>query len=113
MLGIPGGHMMSVFDALAAYQGKVRTLLLREESLATVSPGRSLARPAGLVGGWTVSTGSSLSSWLAACIGSAPAYGREELWRPRWGAGMTVAADRHGPTRCYGFIAGAPIRRSG
>jgi hypothetical protein len=53
-----------------------------------------------------------LSSWLAACVGSAPAYGREELWRPRWGAGHDgPPRTRCGPKRCHGFIAGASIRR--
>jgi acetolactate synthase I/II/III large subunit len=75
VLGIPGGHMMSVFDALAAYQGKVRTLLLREESLATVMAealGRLTSQPAVVMGQGAWVLGNAGIGIMEAHLGSSP-----------------------------------------
>jgi acetolactate synthase-1/2/3 large subunit len=75
VLGIPGGHMMSVFDALAAYQGQVRTLLLREESLATVMAealGRLTSQPAVVMGQGAWVLGNAGIGIMEAHLGSSP-----------------------------------------
>jgi acetolactate synthase I/II/III large subunit len=75
VLGIPGGHMMSVFDALAAYQDKVRTLLLREESLATVMAealGRLTSQPAVVMGQGAWVLGNAGIGIMEAHLGSSP-----------------------------------------
>ena len=75
VLGIPGGHMMSVFDALSPYQDKVRTLLLREESLATVMAealGRLTSQPAVVMGQGAWVLGNAGIGIMEAHLGSSP-----------------------------------------
>jgi acetolactate synthase I/II/III large subunit len=52
-MGIPGGYVMRIFDALRTHQADVRTILVREESLGTVMAeaiGRVTNRPAVVLG---------------------------------------------------------------
>jgi acetolactate synthase-1/2/3 large subunit len=75
VLGIPGGHMMSVFDALAPHQDKVRTMLLREESLATVMAealGRLTSQPAVVMGQGAWVLGNAGIGIMEAHLGSSP-----------------------------------------
>jgi acetolactate synthase-1/2/3 large subunit len=75
VLGIPGGHMMSVFDQLASQQDKVRTLLLREESLATVMAealGRLTSHPAVVMGQGAWVLGNAGIGIMEAHLGSSP-----------------------------------------
>jgi acetolactate synthase-1/2/3 large subunit len=75
VLGIPGGHMMSVFDALVAHQDTVQTLLLREESLATVMAealGRLRAQPAFVMGQGAWILGNAGIGIMEAHLGSSP-----------------------------------------
>ena len=75
VLGIPGGHMMSVFDALVPYQDTVQTLLLREESLATVMAealGRLRSEPAVVMGQGAWFLGNAGIGIMEAHLGSSP-----------------------------------------
>ena len=75
VLGIPGGHMMSVFDALWSHQDGVRTLLLREESLATVMAeaiGRLTSQPAVVMGQGAWVLGNAGIGIMEAHTGSSP-----------------------------------------
>lgn len=62
VLGLPGGHMMRVFDELSRRRDRVRTLLVRHESVATVmaeAHGRLTGRPAVVLaqGAWVFGGG--------------------------------------------------------
>lgn len=59
VLGMPGGDIMRVFDALYDYQSTIRTLLVREESLGAIMAevyGRTTGRPAVVMaqGAWVL-----------------------------------------------------------
>ena len=75
VLGMPGGHMMRVFDALSWHQDEVRTLLLREESLATVMAealGRLTSKPAVVMGQGAWVLGDAGIGIMEAHLGSSP-----------------------------------------
>ena len=62
VFGMPGGHMMQVFDALRDRQDEVRGVLVREESIATVMAevyGRLTGSPAVVMaqGAWVLGAG--------------------------------------------------------
>jgi acetolactate synthase-1/2/3 large subunit len=74
VLGIPGGHMIRVFDALRD-QSDVQTLLLREESLATVMAeayGRLTGRPVVVMGQGAWVLGNAGIGIMEAHLGSSP-----------------------------------------
>src|SRR5205085_6427533 len=53
VLGIPGGDIMALFDALYDHRAKIRTLLVRDESQAAIMAeayGRWTGRPAAVIG---------------------------------------------------------------
>jgi acetolactate synthase-1/2/3 large subunit len=75
VLGMPGGHMMRVFDELSLHQDTVRTVLLREESLATVmaeAAGRLTATPAVVMGQGAWVLGNAGIGIMEAHLGSSP-----------------------------------------
>jgi acetolactate synthase-1/2/3 large subunit len=75
VLGMPGGHMMRVFDELSLMQDSVRTLLLREEALATVmaeATGRLTASPAVVMGQGAWVLGDAGIGIMEAHLGSSP-----------------------------------------
>lgn len=75
VFGIPGGHMMTVFDALRDEQSHVRTVLVREEALGSVMAeayGRLTAEPTVVMGqgAWVLGNGSI--GIMEAHLGSSP-----------------------------------------
>jgi acetolactate synthase-1/2/3 large subunit len=75
VLGMPGGHMMRVFDELSLLQDSVRTLLLREEALATVmaeAHGRLTSTPAVVMGQGAWVLGNAGIGIMEAHLGCSP-----------------------------------------
>lgn len=75
VLGIPGGYTGYIYDALYSLQDEVNTLLVRQESIATVmaeAQGRLTGRPAFVIaqGAWVLGNGSI--GVMEAHLGSSP-----------------------------------------
>lgn len=75
VFGIPGGHMMAVFDALRDEQSHVRTVLVREEALGSVMAeayGRLTAEPTVVMGQGAWVLGNGGIGIMEAHLGSSP-----------------------------------------
>jgi acetolactate synthase-1/2/3 large subunit len=75
VVGMPGGHMIRVFDALRDRQDTIRTMLLREESLATVMAeayGRLTGKPMVVMGQGAWVLGNAGIGIMEAHLGSSP-----------------------------------------
>lgn len=75
VFGIPGGYMMRVFDALRDHQDRVRTMLVREEALASVMSeafGRVTGRPTVVMGQGAWVLGNAGIGIMEAQLGSSP-----------------------------------------
>src|ERR1700755_1225516 len=75
VIGMPGGHMMRVYDELSRRTDRVRTVLVRQESIATVmaeAHGRLTGRPAVVMaqGAWVLGGGGI--GIMEAHLGSSP-----------------------------------------
>lgn len=75
VIGMPGGHMMQVYDALYTLRDDVTTLLVRQESVATVMAeayGRMVGRPAFVIGQGAWVLGNASIGIMEAHLGSSP-----------------------------------------
>lgn len=73
--GMPGGYTMQIFDGLRAHQDKVRTVLVREESLGTVmaeAHGRLTGKPAVVMGQGAWVLGNAGIGIMEAHLGCSP-----------------------------------------
>ena len=77
VFGVHGGHTGRIFQALNAYQNTIRTLLLREESLAGVMAeayGRLTRKPGVLMGQGMWVLGNGIIGIMEAKLSSSPAF---------------------------------------
>lgn len=75
VFGIAGGHAGHIWSALAGYEGKIRTVLVREESLGAAMAetyGRLTRRPGVLVGQGPWVLGNGLLGTIEAHLSSSP-----------------------------------------
>ncbi len=75
VFGIPGGYTMQIFDGIHAYGDTIRTVLVREESLATImaeAHGRMTGRPAVVMGQGAWVLGNAGIGIMEALLGCSP-----------------------------------------
>jgi acetolactate synthase I/II/III large subunit len=75
VFGMPGGYTLKLFDALYDHQDSIRTILVREESLAGVMAevyGRLTGRPGVVIGQGAFLLSNALLGTLEAHLGSSP-----------------------------------------
>lgn len=75
VIGMPGGHTMQIYDALYTLQDRVRTLLVRQESVATVmaeARGRLTGAPTFVIGQGAWVLGNASIGIMEAHLGASP-----------------------------------------